>query len=280
MDYFLFALALVLLLAAGAGLTSLLAPGREQLGLPETAALSFLLGTAFISVVSFLTGFFVIGFPLRLIVSITAGGLGLLGIVRFRRTRSIRLTLPRGRDWLWIAILVIQSVIVLWVSIRLPLGYDGLFLWEAKARLIFAGGGGVPLDHFRASPLEVPYPNYPLLLPFTESWFYGFLGRPHQGWLKLVVPLFYLSAVCLLARSRLSKSCLPAVLLFFVPVVLIRATSGEADFPLAVFYLAASLFLLSVHGNRRFTAASHGRGVGSGASVDKAGGTNPFRCTA
>ena len=244
MDYLLFTLALAILLSAGAGITLVLARDREMLGPAETAALSFLYGTAFISLTSFLLGFFLTGLQLRLTVSIFAAGLGVLGLLRFRKPGPVRLRRPRGREWLWIAILCVQSLIVVWVSVRLSLGFDGLFLWEAKARLIFQSGGGMPLDYLRADPSEIPHPDYPLLLPFTESWFYGFLGRPHQGWLKLVLPLFYFSGIGLLARNRLGKSYLPAVMLFFVPVLIIRSTSGEADFPLGVFYLAASLFLL------------------------------------
>ena len=131
------------------------------------------------------------------------------------------------------------------MSLRLSLGFDGLFLWEAKARLIFQNCGGMLLDYLRANPSEIPYPDYPLLLPFTESWFYGFLGTPAS---RLAQTCF---ATVLLFGNRTAGSAIVwvttisrEVLLFFVPVLLIRSTSGEADFPLAVFYLAANLFLL------------------------------------
>jgi hypothetical protein len=243
-DYFLFALALLLLLCAGLGLTSFLASERDQLGPGETAALSFLFGATFISIASFLLGFVLSGLALRLILGISAAGLGIVGIWRISRMNSVRLMRPRGREWFWSGVLFLQSLIVFWLSLRLSLGFDGLFLWEAKARLIFLSGGGMAVDYIRASPFEISHPDYPLLLPFVESWFYGFLGRPHQGWLKLVLPLFYVAAVGLLAFNRLTRSYLPALMLFFVPVLLIRVTSGEADFPLAVFYLGASLFFL------------------------------------
>ncbi len=244
MDYFLFALALVLLLSAGLGVTSFLASERDQLGPGETAALTFLFGATFISLVSFLLGFVLSGLVLRLVVAISTGCLGIIGVRRISRHRSVRLKRPRGRDWLWCGVLILQSLIVFWLSLRLSLGFDGLFLWEAKARLIFVSGGGIAPEYIRANQFEIAHPYYPLFLPFVESWFYGFLGRPHQGWLKLVLPLFYVAAVGLLARNRLNRSYLPAVMLFFVPVFLIRVTSGEADFPLAVFYLGASLYFL------------------------------------
>ena len=244
MDYFLFALALVLLLSAGLGITSFLASERDQLGPGETAALVFLFGATFISLISFLLGFLLSGLALRLIIGITSAGLGIVGVRRISRDRPLRMKRPRGRDWIWCGVLILQSLIVFWVSLRLSLGFDGLFLWEAKARLIFMSGGGMAPEYFRASQSEIIHPYYPLFLPFVESWFYGLLGRPHQGWLKLVLPLFYVAAVGLLARNRLNRSYLPAVMLFFVPVFLFRVTSGEADFPLAVFYLGACLYFL------------------------------------
>lgn len=243
MDYLLFAIALVLLLTAGAGMTSILADQGLRLTLCESIGLAFLLGTLTISILSFILGLFLTGLPLRITVASLAMALGITAAVRYRKSRFIEWNLPSSFEWLWIAILMVQSLIVLWASLRLSLGYDGLFLWEAKARLILDAGGVMPLDYFRASPFYLPHPNYPLLLPLTESWFYGFLGQPHQGLLKLILPLFYFAAVCLLVGRRMGKSYLPAVLLFFVPVVIIRATSGEADFPIAVFYLASCIFL-------------------------------------
>src|SRR4030095_4018066 len=146
--------------------------------------------------------------------------LGILATIRLRYGDTISFGHKTRRDWLWITILVIQLLIVFWVSLRLSFAFDGIFLWEAKARLIFQAGGAMPAEYFRADPAYLPHPNYPLLLPYTENWFYEFLGRPHQGWLKLVLPLFYVSAIGLFLRRR---CYLPAILMFFVPVMMIRA---------------------------------------------------------
>ena len=256
MDYVLFAIALVLLLGAGAGITALLLNEPHSIGIGEYFSLSFLLGTGFISLSQFALGFFLSGLPLRVSVSLPGIALGMIAIVRLRSLRFLAIERKSSRDWLWMSVLFIQFLIVCWVSLRLSLGYDGLFLWEAKARLIFQAGGRMPVEYFRADPAWLPHPNYPLLLPFTESWFYGFLARPHQGWLKLVLPLFYLSAIGLMVRSRPAsrRVYLPALLMFFVPVMMIRSTSGEADFPLAVFYLASGTYLLEYLASRRAMA--------------------------
>lgn len=241
MDYILFAIALLLLLSAGAGITVLILRGGYSPAAAEFFSLSFLLGTAFISLAQFILGLVINGLLLKAAVSILCGLLGVFALLRLRTGTTKLVAHKTHRDWLRITILVVQVLIVFWVSLRLSFAYDGIFLWEAKARLIFSSGGRMPVEYFRADPAYLPHPNYPLLLPYTENWFYQFLGRPHQGWLKLVLPLFYVSAIGLFLRKR---CYLPAILMFFVPVMMIRAMSGEADFPLAVFYLACGVYLL------------------------------------
>jgi len=247
LDYLLFAIALLLIISAGAGATALLLRGAYSPGAGEFLGLSFLLGTAVTSTGEFVLGLTLKGVVLKVAVSAICVLLGLIAVTRLRQSIEFRKEHYTRLEWLCLAILLIQSLIVFWVSLRLSFAYDGLFLWEAKARLIFQAGGAMPSAFFRADPAYLPHPNYPLLLPFTESWFYVFLGRPHQGWLKLVLPLFYISAIGLMLRKpqgRNKRVYLPAILMFFVPVMMIRSTSGEADFPLAVFYLACGIYLL------------------------------------
>jgi hypothetical protein len=251
MEVLLFALALALLLSAGGGVTLLLLPRGRRVSALEVASLSILFGAGVISLASFFGGFIVKGWWLRALVTLVAV---MLGAAMWRRGRShieIVWRLMRGwPDWLAGGLLLLQLIIVIWASARLALGYDGLFIWEFKAQLIHRSGGIMPLEYFRASSWQYSHPNYPLLVPLTDSWFYGWMGEANQGFVKLVSPLFYSAIVGLLVAggARLSGSrwrgVTAAAMFFFVPWVVLRTVAGEADLPLAAFYLGAVLYLL------------------------------------
>jgi hypothetical protein len=95
--------------------------------------------------------------------------------------------------------------------------------------------------------------SYPLLLPLTESWLYLWLGRADQELVKIIFVLFFAAALCLLngGARRLGlggwRMFAPPMVLFTVPLLLGgdgSASSGYGDFPLAVFYLAAVIWLM------------------------------------
>ncbi len=248
MDIVLFAVALLIMLLAGFGAALLLTRGRMMNAL-EIMSLSVLCGAAIVSLASFWLGFLLSGPSLRWTVSGLAVGLGAVAIVKVRLSKIISRPFDRNWDRLFLGLLLIQFLIVAWVSVRLALGYDGLMIWETKARLIFLNGGVMPIDNYRDAS-KFFHPHYPLLLPLTEAWFYGWIGHRNQGLIKLVSPLFYLAAMGLLCAGvarlggRRWSGFLSAALFFFVPGVIIRVSAGEADFPLGVFYLAAVVYLL------------------------------------
>src|SRR5262249_29306668 len=190
---------------------------------------------ATITLVSFGLGFLWSGPRLRWTVTAVAVLLGATAIVGWRRSKIVSWPIDGKMDWLFIGVLLIQFMIIAWVSVRLALGYDGLMIWETKARLIFQNGGVMPIDYYHDSS-KFFAPDYPLLLPLTEAWFYGWIGQRNQGLIKLVSPLFYLAALGMLyvGAARLSgrrwRGFLSAALFFFVPGVVIRVSGGEADF--------------------------------------------------
>lgn len=249
MDLVLFTIALFILLFSGGGAAIVLLRHRA-VSILELAGLSILCGSAIISISSFCLGFFLTGRHLRYVIAAEALALGAVGVaLAWRKTKIVCWPLDRPVSLLFAGVLLIQSLIITWVSLRLPLGYDGLIIWELKARLIFNSGGVMPLGFYQDAS-KFFHPHYPLFLPLTEAWFYGWLGHGHQGLVKLISPLFYLAAVCLLyaGGARLSKrrwrGFLSAGLLFILPSVVSRVSAGEADFPLGVFYLSAVIYLL------------------------------------
>ncbi len=250
MEALLFALAFGLLLAAGSGSALLLLPRGRRLTIFELGSLSLLLGAGFVSLAAFLIGFFFAGWPMRTAIATAALVLAAIGWSSRGRVELVWWPVHSWRDWLATSVLLLQVLIVVWASLRLALGFDGLFLWESKAQLIHHADGVMPAALFRAPAAQLPHPNYPLLVPLTESWFYGWMGQANQGMVKLVSPLFYAAIIGTLASggARLGgnrwRGVIPAALLFFLPWAVLRTTAGEADLPLAAFYLAAVVYLL------------------------------------
>jgi len=246
--------ALLALLMGGLGVTVSLAPRSRSMGTLEVLSLSFLFGAGFVSLASFCTSLFYRGPMLLWVVSAACVALGAAGVWAILRDRSrLRLSLPSDvRTIVFSAILAAQIAVVVWVALHETLGWDGLAIWELKARLACLEGGGVPIGYFSDPTRAWSHPAYPLLVPLTESWLCAWLGGPHQGYAKIIFALFYTVALGLLysGASRLSghtwRGLVPGFLLFFVPVAVVgegSATSGYADFPLAVFYLGSAIYV-------------------------------------
>jgi hypothetical protein len=249
-ELLLFALALLLLLVAGGGAVWLIAPRGRKVSVVEGLSLALPVGAMIVSLASFGLGFWLSGKALRWAVGALCLALAVAGIVR-KQPAAMKLSWPRpaGRgDYLLLGVLLIQISFIVWLSLRTTLGWDGLLVWEIKAHLACLSGGVIPPRYFSDPSRIWTHPEYPLWLPLTESWFYGWLGECHQGLVKLIFPLLYLAAAGLLYTSgariggQRRQGWLAALLLFFIPLVLVREgslTSGYADFPLAVCYLAA-----------------------------------------
>ena len=246
--------ALLVLLLAGFGVAMSLAPRSRTMGTVEVLSVSFLFGAGFVSLASFCTSLFHRGPMLVWVVSAGCVALGAAGVWAVVRDRSrLRLSLPSDvRTIVFSAILATQILVVVWVALHETLGWDGLVIWEFKARLAYLGGGSLPVGYFSDPTRGWSHPEYPQLLPLTESWLYAWLGGPHQGYAKIIFALFYTVALGLLysGASRLGghswRGLVAGFLLFFLPMAVIgegSATSGYADFPLAVFYLGSAIYL-------------------------------------
>lgn len=252
MDFLQITVAVLTLMVAGLGLSLLALPDRRKNGV-ELFASSVLLGSAFVSTSLFLLGFLISGAPLRWSVAALCLTVGAIGIGR-KGLPKLRWGWPGTSSGKWYLMIGgVQLTALVWLNAQRVLGWDGLFNFEAKARLIFQNGGSVPMHLFFDPSRSWMLQSYPLLLPLTESWLYLWLGRDDQQLVKLLFPLFFAAALCLVnAGSRLVRldsqpSLVALLLLFTIPLLFIgdgSASSGYADFPLAVFYLAAVISIL------------------------------------
>lgn len=249
--------ALLVWLAGGAGAALLALPARGARR-SEFAALAILFGFGLVTL-----GLFCFGLAglrhaaLRAAVTALAAAVCAGGFFRARRIGLRFSPVAPARKTLAAALgllLAAEWLVVAWQTANHPIGWDGLFVWEIKARIAFLSGGWLPREFFTDASRVWSHADYPPGVPLAESWFYGFLGEPHQGVAKAFCPFFHLAALCLFvtaaAKFRVAESwrgAAAATVLFFTPSVIFHpggAISGWADFPLGVIYLAAVVYLL------------------------------------
>jgi hypothetical protein len=243
-------LAFIVVFTAGAGLTRLLGGTEREFQRAEFHALSFVLGAGYVSLGLWLFGMALSGLALLGAVIIGAMVLGFLG--RTARCQFARHEQLRELDWLLLSALLVQALFIIWWAPRVALGWDGLMIWEFKARVAIESGGVIPAAYFADADRAWSHPNYPLGLPGLETWLQLCLGRVDQAWVRLPGPLYYFAGAALVVAGtqRLGGTrrtgLAAAVAFFFVPYFFAGTwgvLSGYADFPLGVLFLAALIYL-------------------------------------
>ena len=175
-------IALFMLMAAGTGLGIALLKHSGKILLAELLPVAWLLGASFVSLALAYLDIFFNGLILQGIVTAACVGLGLHGLRSLRKKQcTIAWPKPVGAlEKILCAIILIQFVIVLCLAYRESLGWDGLLVWEIKARYAFLNGGAMPHRYFTDSTRVFSHPEYPLLLPLTETWVYLWIGDCDQ----------------------------------------------------------------------------------------------------
>jgi hypothetical protein len=243
------------LMCGGFGITVLLRRGGQRFNLVECLCLAWLFGTGAVSLLLWLLGTCISGIILPLLVVGCCVGLGVAGWRSIRRSQTtFFISRPQNfLEWILLGLLAVEIAIVFWVSLKRPLGWDGLLDWEIKARYAFLSNNVMPAHYFHSGRV-FSHPEYPLAIPLTELWLYVWMGEAHQFWIKTIFPIFYAAGVLLLIclSARLTGKRWPgyvaALLLFFVPQMTVRvggAILGYVDFPISVVYLAVVGYLLS-----------------------------------
>lgn len=247
--------AILTILAAGFGVTLSIFARTKRFNLVECACLSWLLGSGIISLLLWIGGTFCSGLVLQAVVTIACLALAIFGW-REKQKAAARFNFPTPKnpvEWVLATIVALEVAILLFVSFKHTLGWDGLLNWEIKARYAFFNGGVIPASYYSSAGRAFSHPEYPLGIPFTELWLYLWMGEPNQFWVKIIFPLFYVACAPLLAilTARLSGKrwlgLLVASLFAFVPSISASPGGivvGYVDVPLGVFYLTALGYLL------------------------------------
>jgi hypothetical protein len=247
--------ALATIFIAGFGVTMLIFARGKRVDLVECTCLSWLLGCGIVSLLLWVCGMVCSGLLLQSIVAVACLFLAIIGW-RAKRNANAKIDLPRPAnisEWILGGIILVEIAVLVFVSFKHTLGWDGLLNWEIKARYAFLNGGAIPASYYSSAGRGFSHPEYPLGVPFTELWLYLWMGEPNQSWMKIIFPLFFAAGAPLLALlvSRLSGrrwiGFLIAALLPFVPSITASPPGivvGYVDIPLGVFYLAALGYLM------------------------------------
>ncbi|MEY2481293.1 MAG: hypothetical protein QOI04_2220 [Verrucomicrobiota bacterium] len=259
--------AILLIWAAGFGVAVRLLRGSREIEWLELSALAWFFGTAVVSLSLWLVSFVARGVVLQIFVTLICLALAVSAVAQMRRrANTFRFALPKSWiEFVLAGLLAVEIAVVFFLSLRHTLGWDGLLIWELKARLAWLNGGTLPAAYFADVARGFSHPEYPLFLPMNEMWLYLWMGEPNQYWIKLIFPIFYGAGMVLLARAAFVLTAkrwiglLVASLFLFVPWIYGGPGGivvGYVDVPLGFFYLGAiySLVLL-IEGNAQFSLA-------------------------
>lgn len=153
--------------------------------------------------------------------------------------------------WILIILIVIQILYVFSETIITPLyAWDSWAIWALKGRIFFSEKS-IPFSYFQLNAREFGHPDYPLLIPLSETWIGLWLNQWNESIIKILFPLFFVALLTTFYYSiRSQGQNIPYLALGFtaflatIPQVVLHGTLGLADLPLAYYGFSSFIFLL------------------------------------
>ncbi|MFH1593064.1 MAG: hypothetical protein ABID09_00015 [Candidatus Omnitrophota bacterium] len=232
----------------------------------ETIGLSYIFGIGVISAQMFIMSLFGAGFTRLNILSpwIAIVTINLIMVLRSRSLRSFeggaclqkqtplcRFRLPARGEIALICLITLQVLYNFFRALVRPIeSYDAVAIYGLKSKMIYlAGGLGADFFQSLVSNFRGAHPDYPLLIPLAQSWFYTFLGRFDDILVKAIFPLFYLSCVFLIygAIRRVSANRILALISVYALASIKQfsdySTIGYADLALGIYFAVSLIYL-------------------------------------
>jgi hypothetical protein len=250
----LFSSALILVLATG----SLIAAqffSRVILRFTELMALSFGLGTGFIFLEMFAVSW--AGYRLRsgVLYAILAVNLVVLlpfAFVKLKKVLAAQRQPDKSKhgfiEILLIAVILLTTSLILVDSFVLPINsWDAIAIWSFKAKIFYSETIRHTL-YFTDQTKSYSHPDYPVMIPFIQSYFYHAAGRVDDRLARMLFPSYFIFLL-LFVYSALRRGLERKHALFFtallasLPCFLSESVSGYVDVPFAFYYFPAILYL-------------------------------------
>ncbi len=228
---------------------------RGDFGFFELAGLSYLFGTAAISIEIFLFGIFKAKFITFNII--TPWLILCIFNISQLRTKNRTSELPSFSfykislfEYIIAALLIFSISYAFFAALMRPVeSYDAVAIWSLKAKILYLAHT-MPKDFFVNPMVQAAHPDYPLLLPLSEVWFYTFIGSFNDYLVKVLFPLNFL-AFLVIFYAFLKRAGVGRIyaLIFTFMLSSIRqfnnyASNGYADLPMAVY---ASITFLALY---------------------------------
>ena len=248
--------AFLIILVAGWAASSLVTQRNAFVSLTQTVAISWLVGCAVVSLAMF--WMIRVGIPpgaQRFTIGILSVASAVLIGMRSRPRMAQLSAMSDGTRKGLAAIL--SGVLAVWLALEVtalvvrssagPLsGWDGWVTWAMKARVLFLQPDSAAL--LMDASREVANRSYPLLLPLTESWVFGWTGAADDRFAAFVTMSFLVALLALLLselRPKVGLFAALALAIIFVSTSYagLLASLGYADIVLAAYALAAALAL-------------------------------------
>ncbi len=217
---------------------------RCVLSKPEVVGLSYLFGIGAISVEIFLFGLCGIKFTTFYILLPWV----ILSIVNIPRYKAVSSINSRAACYsvfektvLTLLIFVIAYAFLM-AMVRPIESYDSVAIWSLKAKVIYLAKEA-PADFFTTLKMKFDgaHPDYPLLVPLSEVWFYTFINNFNDLLVKVIFPLNFMAFLLLFyafLRKTLSLRTLALTFTFILSSVRQfsnYAANGYADMQMAIY---------------------------------------------
>ncbi|MFA6321075.1 MAG: hypothetical protein WCY36_04375 [Candidatus Omnitrophota bacterium] len=230
---------------------------KDILSEPELAGLAYLFGIGAIALELFLFGLFKMKFVTAHILLPWV----LLAIIniprfkaRFRKNNAIRPAILKIKlpEMIIAALLIFVVCYAFFIALIRPVeSYDAVAIWSLKAKVIYMAGT-VPPDFFNiiGAGYQGAHPDYPLLLPLSQVWFYTFIGNFNDHLVKVLFPLNFLAFLIvfyMFLRKAGAERIFAMIFTFLLASVrqfFNYATNGYADMQIAIY---ASLTFLALY---------------------------------
>lgn len=252
-----FAFCIFSILVSGYTILRLFFYPKERLPFGEIIILSFGIGTGFVGLEFFslalikkpISVSYLLLFQIILLI---------FALFKFKKNFFYWQASYKQQKFIYTPLAILFLSVILWEIIYVFLGafslpftaWDAWGNWGFKAKIFFIEKG-VPFELFTQLPwIKYPpaHPDYPLLVPFVESYIYFFLGQVHEPLIKLFCSFYYIGIIALF-YYHLKKQFINSFALWncfclaTIPNLVNIASTGYIEIPLT-FYISCSILYI------------------------------------
>lgn len=223
--------------------------------IPEKCSLAFMSGLGGISVCMFIAGYLGFGFS-RIVILSVLSVFSLVGVYLFFKDiysgGKVRLKFNFSKIQICFLFLILLLLgYTFYRSIIMPIeSYDSVSIYALKSKIIYLNNG-IFNNFFKylSENFHGTHPDYPLLVPMAEVWFYEFCNNFNEFAVKGIFPLYFIffAVIFYCSLSRYVKNRTHLLIWTFmvcsVPQFNNYATIGVADLILSINFFVSFIYL-------------------------------------